>query len=1054
MEPLNNKCEDWQEWLQIINNYFTRGEICKMESKFIDNRFYGKVTILNKSYVGLLDSGASASVISKSLCNKLHSLGFRSQNIPQTNISTADGTAHLINATIYLPIEFLNKYSVIQFYIMDNLKHDILFGMNFFESFNISIISNSSDTLSSVFKGKPENIEAMSLDDPSVVTSRNELTSEQTLALDNLIQEMKDTIGNGLGRTNLIEHRIDTGDSLPIKQRQYPFSPPIMKELEAEIEDMLEKDVIETSYSSWRSPVLLVKKASGKNRFCLDSRQLNKVTKQDSYPLPRVTTVLDNLRNAQYLTTIDLKAAFWQIPLEESSREKTAFGLPGKGLFQFKVMPFGLNNASQTQQRLMDRLFPPQFEGQIFTYLDDIVICNSSFEEHLSALRWVRDQLLSAGLTVNLEKCQFARSSLKYLGYIVDKQGLRTDPEKVNAIVNYPKPATYTELKRFIGLASWYRRFVDNFAIVAAPLHDLTKGGKKGRQIEWNEEADKAFINLKTALTTAPVLGCPDFTKQFRIQCDASNKGIGGVLIQEINGAEKPIAYTSRKLSDRESKYSTSERELLSVLHSIEQFRPYIEGSHFKVVTDHSALQWLYKTKDPHGRLARWAMKLQQFDYEVVYRKGKENVVPDALSRATQNHDIDVIEIKEEDKDGWYKNREELIKKGEAETDWVIDHGILWKYLKLPQFPDDIDSWKIVVPEKLRNHIFEECHDNPLSGHFGVKKTINRVRQRYYWPTAIKDVKEYVKKCETCAMHKSSQLPPSGLMGKHKNVSKPFQIVSMDLMGPFPRSKSGNTMLLVISCWFSKFVVLFPLRNGKASNICKIIEEQVFLMFGAPEVIICDNGKQFVANQFKELATNYGSEIWYTPYYHPQANPTERVNRVIGTAIASYIRENHRDWDKHVPHIGHAIRTAIHEVTGKTPSYLFFGRETTTHGAKPSYRQPEEPLNFDRTQHKRNLDLREKIYEDINLKLKKAYEVNCKTYNARRRVCNYGVGDMVWKRTKPQSNADKNYMAKLSPKYEKAVISEKLSTDVYMLKNLRGKNLGKWHSSDIKRYMC
>lgn len=988
--------------------------------------------------MGLLDSGATVSVISQRFAMKIMKLGFSEHKVDKEMISTADGTYHAMDSIVHLPIEFTGKYNVVDFYIMNCLKHDIILGMNFFESFNLVIGAGKSIA----------DITEINVSQP--VTSRDELSVQQKECLDKLLEEMAAEIGKGLGRTSLIKHRIDTGDSLPIKHRQYPFAPPIMAELEKEIQDMLDNDVIEPSFSSWRSPVLLVKKSSGKNRLCLDSRQLNKVTVKDSYPLPRVTTILDSLKNARFLSTIDLRSAFWQIPLEEASKEKTAFGLAGKGLYQFKVMPFGLSNASQTQQRLMDRLFTTEFESRIFTYLDDIVICDDSFDGHLSSLSHVKNQLKEAGLTINLEKCVFARSSLKYLGYIVDKEGLRTDPDKVKAILDYPRPATYTELKRFIGLASWYRRFVENFAIVAAPLHELTKGGKKTKRIVWNKEAEDSFLNLKTALTSTPVLRVPDFTKPFSIQCDASNRGTGGVLIQIADGLEVPIAYTSKKLSERECKYSASERELLSVLHAVEQFRPYVEGNHFKVITDHSALQWLHRNRDPHGRLARWAMRLQQFDYEIVHRKGKYNTVPDALSRAIEE-EINIIEIKPEDKDEWYKSKEDLVLSGKNDPDWEASQGQLWKYMKLKQFPNENDSWKLVIPEKLRQGILKECHDDPTAGHFGVKKSVNRARQQYFWPTLIQDMKNYVRKCEVCAKYKHSQSRPSGLMGKQREVTEPFQIISMDLMGPFPKSKHGNTMLLVITCWFSKFCFLYPLRNGKSSTIAQILEEQIFLMFGTPSVIVCDNGKQFVSNQFKDLASGYGVKLWYTPYYHPQANPTERVNKVIGSAIASYVEDNHKEWDKYIPHIGHAIRTSVHEVTGKTPSYLFFGRETMLQGMKPYSFEPDEPITFDKGKFERSIAFRSKIYDEVGERIRQAHENNSEQYNKRRRICNYKVGDLVWKRTKLLSNADKAFMSKLAPKFEKAVIAEKISGDVYRLKSFRGKDLGKWHSCDLKR---
>lgn len=1038
---------DWQAWLKLVHSFFESGEINKIETKPLDKRYYVSFKILGKSFSGLLDSGATISVISESFHRRLLSFGMQAENIPQQCLSTADGTRHTVNSVVYIPIESFGKYKVIKCHVLNQLNHEIILGMNFFEQFGLEINCgcDHTDILSS------EDIAEFST--PNPVISRDELTPVQKTSLDLIIQEMREQLGTGIGRTHLIEHHIETENHLPVCQRQYPFAPPIMKELEAEIEEMLANDIIEPSHSSWRSPVLLVKKASGQNRLCLDSRQLNKVTKKDSYPLPRISVILDSLRNARYLSTIDLRSAFWQIPLEESSKEKTAFGISGKGLFQFKVMPFGLSNASQTQQRFMDRLFPPEYEGKIFTYLDDIVICNSSFDEHLSSLKWVIDQLKMAGLTVNTDKCEFARSSLRYLGYLVDKEGLRTDPDKVSAILNYPRPETFTELKRFIGMASWYRRFVENFAMVAAPLHELTKGGKKGKRIVWNNEAENAFTNLKTALTSTPVLSVPDFSQEFSVQCDASNRGTGAVLFQKSEGVERPIAYTSSKLTDRERNYSASERELLSVLHAVEQFRPYIEGSHFKVISDHSALQWLHKNKDPHGRLARWAMRLQQFDYEIVFRKGKQNVVPDALSRALNVEDISVLEIRAENKDDWYKVQEEKVLSGSHSEDWQLSQNQLWKYLKLKQFPEERYNWKLVVPESLRSKVLNECHDDPTAGHFGVKKTVNRVRQHYFWPSLISDVKLYVRKCEVCASHKPSQLPPSGMMGRQREVSGPFQVVSVDLMGPFPRSKQGNTMLLVLSCWFSKFSLLFPLRTGKASTIVKILEEQIILVYGSPDVIICDNGKQFVANQFKEMAENYGVDLWYTPYYHPQANPTERVNKVIGTAIACYVRDNHRDWDKYIHHIAHAIRTSVHEVTGKTPSYLFFGRETSVLGNKCGHFQEEAPLKCNREGFESYLKSRNEIYTDIKERLRRAHEENSKQYNKRRRTCEYREGDMVWKRTKFLSNAAKGFMSKLSPKFEKAIVAKKLSTDVYKLVSVRGKELGKWHSSDLKRML-
>ncbi|CAF4911589.1 unnamed protein product [Pieris macdunnoughi] len=350
---------------------------------------------------------------------------------------------------------------------MPHLSQELILGKDFFIKFGIEFH----------FKRECPNLDSLS-SNSSALIGCVDLDGDQISRLQSKISAIENFIGMGLGRTNILKHVIDTGDSKPIYQKQYNFSPIIRKQIETELDEMLAKDVVEPSYSPWCSPIVLVKKPNGTNRLCLDSRHVNKVTKRDTYPLPRVTMILDNLRNSRYLSTFDLRTAFWQIELEDSSKEKTAFAVPGRGLFQFKVMPFGLVNASQTQQRLMDILFH-ELDGKVWAYQDDIVISSETFDEHLIILDKVAHILKGAGLTINIDKCQFARSSMRFLGYIVDKDGLRTDPEKVSAILNFERPKTFKELKRFIGIASWYRRFVRNVSVVAAPLHSLTKGKQK-----------------------------------------------------------------------------------------------------------------------------------------------------------------------------------------------------------------------------------------------------------------------------------------------------------------------------------------------------------------------------------------------------------------------------------------------------------------------------------------------------------------------------------------------------------------------------------------------
>lgn len=1039
--------------MDTVKRFFAHndGDLCPLVVKKVnDNRKYVVVSILGYECVGLLDGGACRTVVNARFAETLTRLGLKAVKRNPVEISVADGVAHQVTEVVDVPINFDDQFKVMPVMVMPVLKQNFVLGQDFFDEFGIGLR----------FRGKEVDVKgelaAMNITNEPMIVARESLTSSQLAGLEGLIEEMKNTVGKGLGRTDILKHGIDTGESKPIHQKQYNFSPIVKQAIEKELDEMLATDVVEPSCSPWCSPVLIVKKPNGENRLCLDSRQLNKVTKRDTYPLPRVANILDNLRNAKFLSTIDLKSAFWQIQLEQGSKEKTAFAVPGRGLFHFKVMPFGLVNASQTQQRLMDILFHAE-DDKVWAYLDDIVICSATFEEHLRLLRKVMMVLKTANLTVNVDKCKFARPSLRYLGYIVDKDGLRTDPEKVEAILNFARPKTFTELKRFIGLASWYRRFVKDFSMVASPLHDLTKGKKK--KLVWTEEAEAAWISLKTLLTSTPVMTCPDYTKPFVIQCDASSTGVGAVLCQKVADVDQPVAYLSRKLNDTEAKYSASERELLSVVFAIEKFRPYIDGTRFTVVTDHSALLWLHKMKDPHGRLARWAMKLQQFDFDIIHRPGKCHIVPDALSRGVLQTEceIEVIEILDSHKDVWYKNKVAKVAKEDINSSWTVSDGLLFKKVPMKEFPNEDDMWKLFVPEPLRKKVLQECHDIPTSGHLGIRKTYFRIKQKFFWHDMLRDVKQYVRACECCASRKVSQESPLGHMGQHREVKWPWQVVAMDFMGPFPKSKKCNTMLLVVTCLFSKFTVLFPLRTGKADKMCETLEK-LFLLFGAPKVIVCDNGKQFESHLFKDLASKYCVEISYTPHYHPQSNPTERVNCVIGTMISSYITsKKHNEWDSSIDEIGHAIRTAVHETTRLTPSYLFFGRETAVSNLTPLPSAqpliiPTDSVTVNTGPYLDSLEERGAIFKEVQDKIKNAHIKSSFRYNQGTRLATFEVGDIVWRRTKYLSNAGNKFMAKLAPKFDRAVVVEKLSDIVFRLNNAHGKNIGIWHIKDMKPY--
>lgn len=524
------------------------------------------INILNKKYRCLLDCGANISVAGNSGILILENLGFNIDKRYLNSMNTVDKTSHFITGIFYIPIKYNGEVKVLIIHAVPSIGATIILGVNFWKTFEILLYHNNERNAWSV--SAIESSEKQ-LENARIV-DQTSLSREHKAVLENINNQFENMSKGKLGRTHLLEHFIDTGNEPPIKQRSYPVSPPIQARLKKELDRMIELDVVEPSYSPWSSPVVLVKKKDGRDRMCLDYRKINTVTKKDSYPLPRVSEILDRLGKTRYLSSIDLKDAYWQIPLTGDSKEKTAFVVPGMGLWQFKVLPYGLSNSAQFMQRLMAIVFVST-EHRVFVYLDDLIIATESFQEHMETLKFVLERLRFANLTINYEKCKFCQSSLKYLGFVVDNGGLRTDPSKVESIVNYKRPHTYTdnELKRFIGMTSWYRRFIKNFAIIASPLSELTKGRSKGKIIKWNDETETAFLQLKQALVSSPVLITPDFEKN-SVHCDASNSGIGAVLCQ--GEEEALVSYASRKFRGCEKVYSTTEKELLAVLFAIETF--------------------------------------------------------------------------------------------------------------------------------------------------------------------------------------------------------------------------------------------------------------------------------------------------------------------------------------------------------------------------------------------------------------------------------------------------------------------------------------------------
>lgn len=1018
-----------------------------------DNRPYITVKVKNHSFLGLLDSGATKTFVGSKGWKFLQNLDFKMVPTEKVKVAVADGRRLNVSGFVQVPFMINHKEVVLDVQVFPELMYGLVLGVDFWKE--SGILPNMKRGVYELVSLKQTGQIGLE-EGASGLRDATHLTEKQN----NCLQRLKEKYFGGednsqrLGYTNLVEHVIDTGDAEPIKQRYYPVSPVIQEVINQELNKMLKLGIVIPSKSPWSSPIVLVEKNDGSRRFCIDFRRVNTVTKKDAYPLPYVTSILDQLRDARFLSSIDLKSAYWQIPLEKASQEKTAFAVPGRGLFHFVRMPFGLHNAPATWQRFIDRVLGPELSPFVFVYLDDIIVCTQTFDKHIEMLEEVFKRLIDSGLTLNGEKTELCKKQLRYLGYLVDNQGLKVDPDKVEAILKIPTPTCVRDVRRFCGMASWYRRFISDFSSITEPLTSLLKKRKKW---EWPVKAQVAFDTLKKRLTEAPILTCPDFSKPFVIQTDASNVGLGAVLLQLDSNEERVIAYASRSLNQAEKNYSTTERECLAVVFAVEKFRPYVDGYNFKIITDHYSLIWLYSLKEPKGRLARWIMKLQSYNFEITHRPGKENLLADSLSRFPGL--VGSLYAPINSTDEWYqKMLKEITNNPENYPDWKVEKQQIFKNLMEFSSNSFNSSWKKVVPRDDRLKVFEECHLSPTAGHFGVSKTFLRAAETYYWPRMRRDLARLVRSCKTCQACKVEQKLPAGLMGAGRKVEEPWAMISADVIGPLPRSSKGNKYLLVVTDSFTKFVLLFPLRAVTSALVADRLENHVFMIFGVPEIIISDNGPEFKGAKYQKLCREYGIRLFLNARYHPQANPTERMNRTIIGMIRSYIQDNQKVWDVCIAQLGFAIRTAVNDSTGYSPSFLNFGRNPRPRINDLRGRQFEDssnPPEIDTSgSYINRLQQLNLLREDVRERLKEEYKNSAQRYNLRRRHVAFEVGDRVWKRNFKQSNAAANYNAKLDHRYVGPYnIGRKVTETVYDLLNSDGRDCGRWHVSDLKPYV-
>ena len=817
-----------------------------------------------------------------------------------------------------------------------------------------------------------------------------------------------------LGCTDIVQHRIDTQDQPPFRQTLRPQPRAHLPVIDKLLCEMQEQGVIEPCNSEWASNVVLVKKKDGSVRFCVDYRKLNLLTRKDAYPLHRIDRCLDTLSGSSWFSTFDLRSGFHQVKVHPKDVNKTTF-ISHRGTFRFPKMPFGLCNAPATFQRLMDTVLTNLNFEICLAYLDDIILFSHDLESHLERLQRLLDRLREANLKLKPSKCQILQRQVHFLGFTVSRHGVGTDPEKVEAIKNWPTPQNLRQSRAFVGLCQYYRRFVPGFSEISAPLHALTK---KGARFHWSSECQRAFDQLKAILTSAPVLSLPNDHDEFVLDCDASNHSIGGVLSQIQDGVEKPICFASQLYNKHESNYNVTRKELLAVVTFVKKFRQYLLGRPFRIRTDHAALQWLKRTPEPIGQQARWLEILEEYNYSIEHRAGRHHVNADALSRrieavtaATQPTTDHVDWVTEQSKDPGIALVTNLVQTelpappAEELTSLSAETKILYGQLNQLTLIDGIlyrrfegrGNRKIlqkVVPRQLRKQIAEEMHKGLNGGHFGNRRAKAKLQERFYWPgwgTAVRLAK---RRCEQCSRFQRVQPRQQGSM-QPMVVGEPWERLGIDVTGPHPVSSKGNKYILTIIDHFTKWVELFPIRNQEAATVAQILVDRVFCAHGLPVQILTDQGPNFESELFRQLCDRLGVDKIRTSPYRPSTNGNiERFHATMHALIAKWVHSNHRDWDTKLPAVAFAYRSSVQESTGFTPFFLMYGREARI-PADLVYGEPQiedQDVDFI-TRQQENFS---EAFTLVRQNLAQAARRRKNRYDLRSKPQKYPIGSKVW----------------------------------------------------------
>lgn len=808
---------------------------------------------------------------------------------------------------------------------------------------------------------------------------------------------------NGLPPIRSIDHEIviDPDEKIPFRGL-YRLSPEELLATKEYLTDLLKRGVIRPSKSPFGAPLFFAKAPGKPLRGVVDYRALNRMTKRNNYAVPRADEMYDRLGGSTVFSKMDLKTGFHQIRIRDKDIEKTAFNTK-YGQYEYLVMPMGLCNAPATFVTLMNEVMKEFIDHFCVVYMDDILVYSKTKEEHYKHLDLILSRLEQHKLYVSPEKCSFMQEEVEFLGVLVKKSGLTINPSKSAAVKEWPRPQSVRDIRVFMGLINFFRRFIPNLSGIAKPLTALTRKGRSIR--DWNQECTKSFEKLKNSLSSAPVMRHPNWSKPFRGHTDASQSAVGGTLTQVIDGKEHAIAYFSKRLSEAEENYSANDRELLALVRFLEHFRCYLEGSEFEIVTDNQVLRYLFDKKSLSRREAGWIHCLSNFGiFPMSLEKGKVHVLGDALSRIPEGGLCEVANIMLIDgpnnlqekiiaalntdqhfapiMKGLQGNEFGLEKSRKATAAYTKNDGLLF-----------LSSGELCIPRSLVKEVLELAHDNRCSGHFGYLKTMARLNN-YYWPHKPRDVGNYINGCDSCQRNRSRN---------QKRFTKPqclefperrWGSVSMDFIVQLPKTKTGFDAVTTYVDRFSKRPHFIPCNTtDSAVKAAKDFHDTVFRLHGLPDSIVSDRDPKFTSRFWTELMRILQVNLKMSTADHPQTDgQSEVMNKMLENYLRNFCSYHRDDWDSLLPAAEFAYSSSKHHLTGETPFYLDLGWS------------PKHPL--DTLSSTRNIESTVEAAKNFSQRLKTIFQHARKLYlevssrqieKARKMVTDpkYKVGDKV-----------------------------------------------------------